>query len=89
MLYVSIPLRQINMGFPGGASGKEPTCQWRRHLQALGWEDPLEEGLATHSSTLAWRQRSLLGYSPWGCKELAMAEQQSTAQHSIDISYPQ
>ena len=22
---------------------------------ALGWEDPLEEGIATHSSTLAWR----------------------------------
>ena len=21
----------------------------------LGWEDPLEEGMATHSSTLAWR----------------------------------
>ena len=55
MLYVSIPLRQINMGFPGGASGKEPTCQWRRHLQALGWEGPLEEGMATHSSILAWR----------------------------------
>ena len=24
-------------------------------VQALGWEDPLEEGVATHSSTLAWR----------------------------------
>ena len=24
-------------------------------LQSLGWEDPLEEGMATHSSTLAWR----------------------------------
>ena len=23
-------------------------------VQSLGWEDPLEEGLATHSSTLAW-----------------------------------
>ena len=23
--------------------------------QSLGWEDPLEEGMATHSSTLAWR----------------------------------
>ena len=22
---------------------------------SLGWEDPLEEGMATHSSTLAWR----------------------------------
>ena len=24
-------------------------------VQSLGWEDPLEEGLATHSSILAWR----------------------------------
>ena len=40
-------------------------------VQALGWEDPLEEGTVTHSSILAWRtprQRSLAGYSPWGCK---------------------
>ena len=24
-------------------------------VQSLGWEDPLEKGMATHSSTLAWR----------------------------------
>ena len=45
-------------GFLGGASGKEPTCQHRRHetqVQALGWEDPLEESMVTHSSILAWR----------------------------------
>ena len=30
--------------------------EWR--IQSLGWEDPLEEGLATHSSILAWR-------APW------------------------
>ena len=42
------------MGFPGGASGKEPACQCRRH-PSLGGEDPLEKGMATHSSTLVWR----------------------------------
>ena len=47
-------------GFPGGASGKEPTCQCKMpmqkmHVGSLGQEDPLEEGLATHSSILAWR----------------------------------
>ena len=44
-------------GIPVGASGKEPTCQCRRHkrVQSLGQEDPLEEGMATHSSILAWR----------------------------------
>ena len=40
------------MGFPGSASGKEPTCQCReteeRWLRFLGWEDPLEEGRTTH-----------------------------------------
>ena len=36
-------------------------------VRSLGWEDPLEEGMATHSSVLAWRvpwKRSLTGYSP-------------------------
>ena len=41
-------------------------------VRSLGWEDPLEKEMATHSSILAWRipfQRSLWGYSPWGHKE--------------------
>ena len=49
-------------------------------VRSLGWEDPLEEGMATHSSILAWRipwteERSLAGYSPWGHKESDMTEQ--------------
>ena len=36
-------------------------------VPSLGWEDPLEKGMATHSYILAWRikhgQRSLVGYS--------------------------
>ena len=46
-------------------------------VQSLGWDDPLEKGMATHSSILAWRfhgQRSLAGYSPWGRKESDMTE---------------
>ena len=45
-------------GFPGGAIGKEPTCHCRRHemwVRSLGWEDPLEAGIATHSRILAWK----------------------------------
>ena len=41
-------------------------------VQPLGQEYPLEESMGTFSSILAWRlswTRSLLGYSPWGCKE--------------------
>ena len=40
----------------------------------LGWEYPPEKEMATHSSILAWKihgQRSLLGCSPRGRKELA------------------
>ena len=28
---------------------------WETQVQSLGWEDPLEEGMAIHSSILAWR----------------------------------
>ena len=41
-------------------------------VQSLGWEDPLEEEMATHSPIFlpgeSRGQRSLVGYSPWGCK---------------------
>ena len=39
----------------------------------LGWEDILEEGMATHSRILAWRipcKEEPGGHSPWGHKEL-------------------
>ena len=41
-------------------------------VRSLGQEDPLEEGMATHSNILAWRipgWRTLPGYSPGGLKE--------------------
>ena len=34
-----------------------------------GWDDPLEEGMATHSSILAWRDAMDRGESPWGHRE--------------------
>ena len=46
-------------------------------VRSLGWEDPLEKGMATHSSILAWKsygQMSLEGYSLWGHKELYIAK---------------
>ena len=30
---------------------------WETWIQSLGWEDPLEEGMTTHSSILAWEIR--------------------------------
>ena len=46
-------------------------------VRSLGREDLLEKGMTTHSSILAWRirgQMSVVGYSPWGLKELDMIE---------------
>ena len=46
-------------------------------VQSLGWEDPLEKEMAAHSSILAWKipwTQSLVGYRPWGSKELDMTE---------------
>ena len=37
---------------------KNPPAKQETWVQSQGWEDPLEEGMETHSSTLAWR-------SPW------------------------
>ena len=34
---------------------KNPPAMWETWVQSLDWEHPLEEGMATHSSILAWR----------------------------------
>ena len=48
-------------------------------VHSLGWEDLLEEEMATHSSILAFGkvqgQRILAGYSPWGRKKTDTTEQ--------------
>jgi len=41
-------------GFPGGSDGKASAGNVGDPGSILGWEDPLEEEMATHSSTLAW-----------------------------------
>ena len=51
----------ICVGFPGGSEGKESACSARDLGQEViqvrmpGQEDPLEKGMATHSSILVWR----------------------------------
>ena len=40
---------------PRWLRGKESACQAGEWVQSLGWEDPLEEEMATHSSILAWK----------------------------------
>ena len=56
---------------------------WGTWVQSLGWEDPLEKGTATHSSSLAWR---IPWTSPWGRKESDMTEQLSLSFHAF-ITY--
>ena len=34
---------------------KNPPAMWETWVLSLGWEDPLEEGMATHSNIFAWR----------------------------------
>ena len=46
-------------------------------VRSLGWEDPLEKEMATHSSIFAWRipwTEEPVGYSPWGRKNLDTTE---------------
>ena len=53
-------------------------------VQSLGWEDPLEKGLATHSSILGREfhgQKGLVGYSLWEHKESDSAEQLTLSVH--------
>ena len=42
-------------GFPGSFTVKSPPAKEETWVRSLGWEDPLEEGMATPSSVLAWR----------------------------------
>ena len=34
---------------------KNPPATWETWVRSLGWEDPLEEGMITHSGILAWK----------------------------------
>ena len=40
---------------------KNLSAKWKTWVQSLGWEDPLEEGMATHSRILAWRIPMTIG----------------------------
>ena len=71
MVYVRLP------GFPDGLDGNLPTMP-ETWVRSLGWENPMEEDTATHSSILALRipmdREPWRGYHLWGRKELDMTE---------------
>ena len=57
VLWAGLCILKLPMSFPSGDSGKELACQGRRHetqIWFLGWKDPLEKEMATHSSIVAW-----------------------------------
>ena len=61
---------------------KNPPAMRETLVQFLSWEDPLEEGMATHSSILAWRipmDRGAWQATVHGVTELDTTEQLSTA----------
>ena len=72
--------KAIIRGFPG-ASGKELTCQCRRHKRygfdpwvgKMPWRRKWQPS-AVFFPGESHGQRSLVGYSPWGCKESDMTE---------------
>ena len=51
ILILTVPI----LGFPGSSDGKESSCNDGDPGSIPGLEDPLEEGMATHASILAWR----------------------------------
>ena len=61
---------------------------WETWVQSRGWEDPLEEGMATHSSILSWRIPMDRGAS-WaivmGHRESDMTEQLSNSSSKEDV----
>ena len=66
---------RLRQSFPGASSAKNPPPRQEMQetqVRSLGWEDPLEKEMATHSSVLAGKshgQRSLAGHSLQGHKE--------------------
>ena len=63
----------IHMGFPGGSNGSLPAMH-ETQVQSWGQEDPLEKGMATHSSILAWR-------TPWTAHEASKSWTQLSDLH--------
>ena len=77
------------MGFPGGSAVNNllaNTGDAEDRFSPWGWEDLLEEEMATHSNIVAqkitWTEEPS-GYSSWGCRELDTTEQPS--KHDVNM----
>ena len=79
-----------NLGFPGGSDGKESTCNVGDLGLIPGWEDHLEEGMATHSSIIAWRIPTDRGawWAPVHGVTKSQTRQSDSAQHTYQVYSP-
>ena len=71
------------VGFPGGSAVENLPAMQETWVQSLGWGDPLEKEMVTHS--IFWpgkprAQRSLAGYSPGGRRESDATERPARVQ---------
>ena len=67
---------------------KYSSAMWEIWVQSLGWEDPLEECLATHSSILAWRismDRGACQATVHGVAESDLTELLGSTQHIVNF----
>ena len=70
---------------------KNLPAMWKTRVRPLGWEDPLEKGMATHSSVLAWRipmDRGAWWASFHGITELDTTEQLTHSEGWLGYSIP-
>ena len=70
---------------------KNLPTMWETWVHFLSWEDPLEEGMATHSSILAWRipwTEEPGRVAAWGLKESDMTEQMTLLGLSCLLGLP-
>ena len=74
-------------GFLSGSMVKNPSAMAEMQdmqVNSLHWEDPLEKGMVTHPSILAWKipwTKEPAGYSKKGCKESDMTEARMHTMH--------
>ena len=70
-------LHTVKMTSPSGSDGKESACSTGNPVNpSLSPEDPLENGMATHSSILAWRIPST--EEPGGLQSMGCSESETT-----------
>ena len=81
---IGYPL-QCSWGFLVAQMVKNPPAVWETWVRTLGWKDPLEDSMATHSNILAWRIPTDRG--AWRTTVHGVTKslrRLSTAQHMVD-----